>query len=123
MTLSVGNKVYLSANSGLMADPPLFGVVDVTTGPAAPDVVRVCWENGATQFFQSTNEAAVGLVIMGDDGAESVVGIERYIRLSPGVARFMCKVARTWVVGATRRALVSIGSLYAIVDFSALELP
>lgn len=66
MALVAGNKVFLSIYglpSGLMADPPLLGVVDKIDG-TAPDLVRVVWENGATSFFQSTNEVTVGLSIV-----------------------------------------------------------
>jgi hypothetical protein len=65
MALAVGNRVYLDVSSGFLGDPPLFGVVD-RIGGTAPDVVRVCWENGATQYFASEDESLNRLIVFTD---------------------------------------------------------
>jgi hypothetical protein len=65
VALVVGDMVYLAVNGGLMTRSPLFGVVDYINGDP-PDIVRVCWSNGATQFFSSVDESLNRLVVFMD---------------------------------------------------------
>lgn len=117
MALAAGNKVFLSLYglpSGLMSDPPLLGVVDKIDG-SAPDLVRICWENGATQFFQSTNEVTVGLSIVTAISAAAAgetvnaFGLSGVEMFRVTVAAVVYRLARfTDAAGNVRYALVAV---------------
>lgn len=70
MALAVGTQVYLDVDGGVMSDAPLFGVVDIINGDP-PDVVRALWENGATQYFSTTDQSLNRLVDYENDANQA----------------------------------------------------
>lgn len=84
MALAPASQVFLNVISGLLPAQPLFGVVDYINGDA-PDVVRVNWENGATQFYASTDQGVNLLAEIADDPDQEAV-LTRYCNVSPSVA-------------------------------------
>lgn len=129
MTLAVGNEVVHTVNGGFMAEPALFGVVDLITG-TLPDLVRVCFENGSTQFFNSTNEALVGLQIVTEINTD--IGKRKR---ATGLGNAEVYVMRTWTYSGTEYALVRtvgvmesagrplVPTMYAIVATTTLKEP
>ncbi len=104
MALAVGDRVYLSVNGGLLSDPPLFGRVDVIGG-SAPDVIRVNWENGVNQSFDTASPARL-VEVATDPNELEYLGAD-----VNGITNELSgRVVQTWIEdpngSATRTALI-----------------
>jgi hypothetical protein len=102
MALAAGDLVYSVVNSGLLSQSPLFGQVDYVNGDP-PDPVRVCWFNGATQFFSSTDESESKLVVFTDGALPT-----RNPSFSYGIMRVMV------TAGGTKHLVRHSGGFYEI---------
>lgn len=103
--LAAGDRVYSTVNGGIMSQPPLFGVVDLIDG-TGDDLVRVCWENGATQYFDTIVDTACALQVFTADSSEAS-WIGRRLGFSVGtLGRLNGVIMRSFVVASVRTFLV-----------------
>jgi len=112
-----GDVVYLGVDSGLMCDPPLFGVVDFTDGTAnsGKDVVRVCWENGTFAYF-STKDRSINKLIVVDPDPDALTHEGVPCTFTGSGPAWNGVVSRTWLEDGTLMALVAAA-------FQRLEYP